>query len=310
MKLLSKICFLFFLIFLMFQLLLYPNIVMNCIYNALILWSKKIVPSLLPFLLLSNFLMDYGLTNILGELLKPLMRLFKANSNGAFVFIISLLAGSPSNAFFANELVSKNLINCHDATKILTFSHFSSPIFILGTVYSVLNNKRVCILILIITYITNIILGILFRNIYSYNNEYKLNINKIKTSLHDDTNFGKILSKSIHKTADTLLLILGTICFFSIISISLKNFLLLSDIQYAIVSGILEMTQGINNICLLNLPLKIKAFFVTIFISFGGLGIHSQILSIISNTKIKYLPYLIARILHAIISGILVLILI
>ena len=40
-------------------------------------------------------------------------------------------------------------------------------------------------------------------------------------------------------------------------------------------------------------------------ISFGGLCIHFQVLSIIDG-KIKYQPYLLARLLHAIISGMLV----
>ena len=50
---------------------------------------------------------------------------------------------------------------------------------------------------------------------------------------------------------------------------------------------------------------KNKAVLATIFISFGGLSVHIQTISIISNTKIKYYPYLIARILHASIASLL-----
>lgn len=310
MKLLFKLCFLVLFIYLMIELLLFPNIMISGIYNSLILWSNKVIPSLIPFFILANFLMNYGLTDILSELLKPVMKFFKTNSNGAFIFIISIFTGSPSNAFFCRELINNSLISNKDATKMLMFSHFSSPLFILGTVYNSLNNFKICIIILFVTYVTNILLGIIFRNIYVSNDKYEFNLNNVKNSLNKRVSFGKVLSSSINKTVDTLFLILGSICFFTIVSISLKQLLSLSDLEYAIVSGILEMTQGINNICLLNIDLNIKALFVTIFISFGGFSIHSQILSIISDTKIKYLPYLVARILHAIISGFLVFILI
>ena len=92
-------------------------------------------------------------------------------------------------------------------------------------------------------------------------------------------------------------------CFFYIVTTILNEKLVLNDLVYSILSGILEMTQGIFNVSLLNIPIKVKTFLITIFISFGGLSIHSQIISIISDTKIKYLPYLFARLLHAIISG-------
>lgn len=309
MKLLNKLIFLFLFIILTLEVLFYPNIIMPEIYNSLILWSTKVVPSLLPFFLLTHFLMNYGLTNILSELFKPIMKLFKTNSNNAFIFIMSILTGSPSNAFFACEAINNCLIDENDATKILMFSQFASPLFILGTVYNSLNNRKLCIIILVVTYITNIILALIFRNYNTNSNYEKVSIKNIKNSLNKNISFGKILSNSIHKTFDTLLIILGSICFFNIVSISLKQLFSLNEIHYAFISGLLEMTQGINNVCLLSIPISLKTILITIFLSFGGFSIHSQVLSITSDTKIKYLPYLVARILHALISGIVVFIL-
>ena len=310
MKLLFKFIILFLFVFLMYELLLYSSIMMNGIHGSLVLWSTKVVPSLLPFFLLSNFLMNYGLTSILSELFKPIMKLFKTNPNNAFIFVISIFTGSPSNAFFAKEAISNNLISDDDATKVLLFSHFSSPLFILGTVYSSLNNKFVCVLILIVTYLTNIILALLFRNKYISNDYSKISISNIKKNLNNKISFGKTLATSIHKTFDTLLIILGSSCFFNMISISIDQVIKLNDNLYAFLSGILEMTQGISNVCLLNIPLNIKALFISIFLSFGGFSIHSQILSIIGDTKIKYLPYFLARLIHAVISGTMVFILV
>ncbi len=309
MKILYRIIFLFFFIFLIVQILLSPSVIMPEIYNTLLLWTNKVVPSLLPFFLLTNFLMSYGLTTILGEFFKPIMKLFKTNPNNAFIIIISIFSGSPSNAFFAKEAINNGLINENDATKVLLFSQFTSPLFILGTVYSGLNNKKLCFLILFVTYFSNIIIAFIFKNLYVNNNINNISVENIKKVFGNKISFGKTLSTSTHKTFDTLLIILGSMCFFNIILIILKNLFSLNNIVYSFISGFFEITQGINNVCLLNIPLKIKVILISIFLSFGGLSIHSQILSITSDTKIKYLPYLGARLLHALISGLLVFIL-
>jgi nucleoside recognition membrane protein YjiH len=62
------------------------------------------------------------------------------------------------------------------------------------------------------------------------------------------------------------------------------------------------MTQGLKYVSLLNISNYYKAILITAIISFGGLSVHTQIISIISDTKIKYLPFLVARIFHVIIS--------
>ena len=52
-----------------------------------------------------------------------------------------------------------------------------------------------------------------------------------------------------------------------------------------------------------NIDIKIKAPLMTMFLSFGGLSIHLQVISQIVDIDIKYFKFLIARIYHSIISG-------
>lgn len=303
MKILKKIILLTIYIFFIIQLFKYPNLVINSINLALDLWFKKIIPTLIPFLLFSNFLINYGFVEILSELFKPIMSFFKLNENCAFIIIISLITGTPGNVFFIKEALDNNLINEKDASKLLMITQFTSPLFIIGTIGNLLN-KKIALFILIITYSSNLILAFLLKKVYPNNSKSKFRLENIKNKLSSNCkSFGKILVETIKKISDTLLIILGSMCFFYIVTTILNEKLVLNDLVYSILSGILEMTQGIFNVCLLNIPIKVKIFLITIFISFGGLSIHSQIISIISDTKIKYLPYLFARLLHAIISG-------
>lgn len=311
MKIVKTLLLFLIFVFLIISLFLFSNSIINSMKLAIELWANKVVPSLLPFLLLTPFLVNYGLIEILSELLKPLTNFFKMNSNSIFIIVMGLFSGSPSNAVFAKEAINNGLISDDDATKALMFSHFASPLFILGTVYLILKDYKICILILFITYITNFILAFFFRNKYVCENSSTISFNNIKKKLllKEDKPIGKILSCSIKSTFDTLIIILGSISFFFIISTIIQNIINLSDFNNTLLSGILEMTQGINKVFFLKIPLKIKTILITIFLSFGGLSIHSQILSVISDTKIKYLPYLFARILHAFIAGLLVFIL-
>ena len=92
---------------------------------------------------------------------------------------------------------------------------------------------------------------------------------------------------------------------FLIITTIINQNLSLTLYNQSILNGILEMTQGLKYVSLLSIPLKNKAVLSVMFISFGGLSVHMQTIGLISDTKIKYLPFFIARILHASISGLL-----
>ena len=272
--------------------------VIESVKFAFDIWISNIFPSVLPIFIISSLLINYGFINITVFLFRPLMYLFGINPNISFVFIMSMLSGFPSSSKYIKELYKNNLINEDAANKALMFTHFSNPLFIIGTISS-LSNKKVAIFILIIHYITNIIIGILFRN---YNNTYIKQINKLRSN---NISFDKALTNSIKDAIETLLLILGSISVCSFLSSIINHTFNFSNITSAIISGIIEITKGLKYVSLLNIPLKIKVTISVMFLSFGGISIHLQTKSILSDTNIKYTPYLISRIIHTAISGIL-----
>lgn len=293
-----------------YQVLKYSNEVLNSVKFAFDIWKNNVFPSIFPFFMISSFLINYGFVEITSELLKPLMKLFGINSNIAFVFVMSILSGFPSNSKYIKELYDNKIIDDNIGSKALLFTHFSNPLFILGTISSLLDNKKIAILILIIHYLTNIIIGVIFKNYHNSYNKEKIDIKKALLKINNkNNNLGKVLSKAITSSIETLLLILGSIAFFSFICVIINQTLHFSNITNAIITGLLEMTTGLKYVSLLNISLKLKATLMTFFISFGGLAIHVQIISILDNTNIKYIPYLLARIIHAAVASTLVFIL-
>ena len=302
------------LIFMGSQILIESDSVLKSVSFSFNIWINNIFPSLFPFFVLSELLINYGFVELLGELFKPIMNsLFKVKGVCAFIFIMSIISGIPANAKYVRELYLSGSIDEKESSKMLMFTHFSNPLFILGTIsITFLNNKEVGILILICHYITNIIIGLLFRNYYPTNEKNnKISFKKAILNMHNkrisnNKSFGSILSNSLVNSINTLLLILGVVTFFLIITTIIDKNINLNSFNQSILNGLFEMTQGLKYISILNIPLKLKTVLSTMIISFGGLSGHMQVMGILSDTKISYIPFLTARIIHALIASLLV----
>ncbi len=290
------ICFIIFIF--LFEIFDHSNIVISTIIKSTSIWFYNLVPTILPIYIIIDLLLNYNaifyLSKIFGKFMK---KVFKMKEETSFVFLLSTLSGFPSNSKYLKNLLDNKIINNQEASKLLLFTHFSNPLFIIESIgVTFLNNKKIGIIILIIHYLTNVIIGIINRNYYV---NFDSNI-KLKEKKKDS--FVTCLSNSILNTIKILFLLYGIITFFMIITSLIKaNFPFNNNIN-SLICGLLEMTQGIYFISNTTLPLIIKASVITFFISFGGLSIHLQVFSILSDYKLKYKDYLIARIMHGIIS--------
>lgn len=299
------------LIFIMFQILTSSSSIMETVSFSFGIWKNNIFPSLFPFFVLSEFLVNYGFIELVSEIFKPIMtKLFRVNGVCAFVFIMSLISGFPSNSKYVRELYMNGLINEYEGTKLLTFTHFSNPLFILGTISILfLNDKEIGFLILVCHYIGNIIIGFLFRNYYvSQKESSKISfrnavINMHKRRISNNKSFGEVMCSALMNGINTLLLIFGVVTLFLVLTTIIDNNINFSNYYQSVLNGIIEMTQGLKYVSLLDIPLKIKGTLSVLFISFGGISVHIQLISILSDTKIKYFPFFVARVIHACISS-------
>lgn len=264
------------------------DIMYYTIYNSTLLWFKNIVPNILPMFILSSLIVSsnliYDICNIFGE---PFKKIFKVSIYGFYVFILSLVTGSPSNAKYILDLKDNNLISKSEQDKLLMFTLNYNPLLIVSLL-SIYLSRRKSIMILLIIILSNIIVGILNRNIKI---DEINNINK----------FNKInLSSIIKNTIDTLFMILGTIIFFNILInvIPIRNNLIKN-----ILKGMLEITSGLKSLEYLDVSENLKILLCIIYLSFGGLSIHTQIKSILPDTNYKM--FLKGRLFSLIISIIL-----
>lgn len=296
---------LFCLSFVIFFIFTNSSIINDSIFFSYELFIKNIFPSLFPMFIISYILVEIGIPEFLCSIFYKLFnKLFLVKSDASFVFFMSMLTGFPSSAKYIDMLIEKNRIDSHDASKILIFTFFSNPLFIVNTVgIMFLSNINLGFIILVSHITGNILVGLLFRNYNKTNSTdvidakkgIKVLINKINT-----TSFFSVFLNSIKDAINTMILIFGIIVTFQIIiSILPCNMFF---------KGIIEMTTGLRLITIYD-NLYFKVFLSTFFISFGGLCIHTQIMNILNKKRVRYLPFLFARIIHGIISAVMSIIL-
>lgn len=287
-------------IVLFFEVLFNKTLIIDTVSFSLDTWVNNLIPSMFPFFIISDILISYQIINYIPKIIKKYFSLiFNVGEEELSVFFLSLLSGFPSNARITKNLYLENRISKESASHALTFTHFANPLFVLSTVGVIfLNNEVYGYIILISHYLGNVIIGIFSRKLTCNNNiNYNANINKSQ-------NFSNILINAIKSSIDTLLLILGTLTCFLILSSLIINKLNIDPYSSTLIKGILEMTMGLKSIALLQLSDIYKVVISTMFISFGGLAVHMQVLSQLVDTDISYQTFFIARIFHSIISGI------
>lgn len=321
---LKKFILPFILVSFTFCLIIFSNTNLSAAKKGLILWANSVVPSLFPFFVATELLSHTNFTYYLGKVLNKFMRpVFNVRGEGCFAFIMGIISGYPIGAKIAANFRKNNICSKEECERLLSFTNNSGPLFIVGSVgISMFGNSTIGFLLLISHILASITVGVIFR-FWKYNNEtdnlnYSVNSNNIEDiSL---SNLGGIIGNSITSSINTILLIGGFIVLFSVIISILKNsnvLFLLSEILepifnvlhipnefcFGFISGILELTNGLNIIC--NIPNKeisINVIFASFLLGLGGFSVLLQVWSTISKTDLSIKPYCIGKLLHAFIS--------
>ena len=286
------ICSLFLILFIINR-----ELVFNTVGFSLDIWITSVLPALFPFFVISDILISYDVIRYIPKVIKNLFKkLFNVSDNGLVVIILSMLSGFPSNARNIKNMYNSNKISKKEGEHLLYFTHFSNPMFILGTLVSIFSKKKELGLIIFIShYLPNIIIGILLR---------KLNTNKLDTNYNNDinNNFGLVLTKSIRKSLDSVFNILGTLTVFLIISSLLINVFNFNNGISLLIKSILELTSGLKELSNFNLSNSYLVIASSCILSFGGLSVHMQVINELSDTDISYSNFFIGRIIQVILS--------
>ena len=317
-------------IILILGIILFPNDSLSAAKEGLNIWSTVLIPSLLPFMIGANLIVDLKIVDIVGFLINPITKLlFNVSGKGALVFVISTVSGYPIGSKLAAELRLNNEISKGEAQRLVSFCSTSGPLFIIGSVATgMFKNSSIGYLMILCHYLGSLSVGILFRNYKKENllnssSSLKNNIkNIIETKNSDNKGFFVLFGDAIHNGVNTLLMVGGFVIVFSVIFKVLSLFNIISlisnllyiplsllgvtkDLCYAFISGLFEMTIGCNNIASISdAPEIIKVTLCSFLIGFSGLSILAQCSNFLAKTDIDINMYILSKFLHGVLASV------
>lgn len=297
-------------------LIAFPKHMADAVRSSLYLCANSVVPSLFPFFVVSKLITNMRFTDIFARILNRIMLpLFSVGGAAASPLTLGLIGGYPVGAMTCASLYKAKICSQEETERSLAFCNNCGPAFIIGAIGGgVFSSTKVGISLLIIHILAAITVGVLFR-IISPLKIRRVNFQRNKVAEIPD--FPNAFTNAVSSALKSSLTISAYIVLFSVIVCASKQLHLLhvlskflsafTDIQKniteSVISGILEMTVGIYSLA--ECANFNSAFVLTSFLlGWGGLSVHCQALSTISDCDLSTGQYFIGKLLHGIISGI------
>ena len=291
----------FFYICLLFFLLFHPKEALTGVKNGLGLWLNIMIPTLLPFLILTGALLKTG--NI-RKLLKPSAFFWKTffglSPAGAYVLILGLLCGYPMGAKLAHDLYIDQQISRREGEYLLTFSCNASPAFIISYLSGILLKNKISAVQMILTFLAADLFCMLFFRFVVYRGHTvdSVCVNKIKKETYQQDSIGVILDVSIMDGFETITRLGGYILLFSLILASISFYWPFHAQSCMLFTAPLELTTGLKQIAGAPLPWKSRYLASMLLTSFGGFCVMVQTKSVLENS-LSLIPCAISKCLNA-----------
>ena len=281
-------------------LLTFPSAVLSGAKNGLLLWFNQVLPSLLPFLILSTLFLSTGLSDNIAKKLAPVLSpVFRCSPSGCYAVIIGLLAGLPVGAKTIASLTESGRITKKEGQYLLPLCNNPSPLFLLGFIsVSVLNRPELRYPVFFIVTLSSILAAMLTRPRPESAPICNLTLDKPFTFSF------LLLDSAIEQAFSVLTRVGGYIILFSVLA-NLLTKLPLPTFALACTGALLEITSGCSALTALSLPSKILLPLVTGFVTFGGLSTAAQTKSVLAETKFPFAHYLLTKALAGLIAGLL-----
>ena len=272
-----------------------------------------IVPSLLPFFVISSMLTAYGFPAAVGRRLEPVMRkLFGVSGEGAAAFFIGITGGYPLGAAALAVIYREGRLERDECERLLAFCNNTGPAFIIGTAGTgIFCSLRAGLELYAAHILAALIVGILFSG--------KSEMRGFVRPPASTPRFPEALVGAVKSSALSVLNICAFVVFFSAVTGIFKGvgaldfvagelaFHLPVTLRHtrALLTGFLELGSGIT--ALSGCDADAVSMAVCAFIlGWGGLSVHCQTMAAVSGTNLRLGRHFAGRAMHGIISAVII----
>lgn len=290
-----------FCICLLLFLLVHPEEALLSAKDGMSLWLNVMIPTLLPFLILTGILLKTGNIPQLLEPLAPFWKhFFGISPAGAYVLILGFLCGYPMGAKLAHDLYINHQISQREGEYLLTFSCNASPAFIFSYLsQNILEGKIPPHSLLLILLSADFVCMLFFRFlVYHGNTVSSVKSEYRKKETYQDDSTGVILDVSIMSGFETITRLGGYILIFSLLFTGFYHYWPFCSQNKILLTSPIELTTGLHQIAQSAFSWKIKYITSMTLTAFGGFCVMFQTKSVLEE-KLSILPYIFAKCLNA-----------
>ncbi|TYP71787.1 sporulation integral membrane protein YlbJ [Paenibacillus methanolicus] len=320
----------------------FPSASLQAAVRGLSIWWEVLFPALFPFFVISEVLIGFGIVHFFGTLLDPLMRpLFRIPGSGAFVFAMGFASGYPVGARLTSQLWDQRLISRAEGERLVAITTTSDPIFLIGAVsVGFFHNAALAPVLAAAHYGGAMIIGLLMRfhdrretgtpvREAGSESRSRPRMAQAFTAMHrarllDGRPVGALLQDAVQSALKLMVVVGGLVVFFSVVmelatSIGLLHAIasgisafmhavgMPAALAEAVVNGLFEVTLGAKTAgAAAGSGLLHQTAIAAFILSWGGLSVHAQVVSLLSRTALRYKPFLIARLAHGCLAALLV----
>lgn len=300
-------------IFIFFLLLLcFPKEALEGSTNGLLLWFHTVLPTLLPFIILTNFIIRLDAVHILCRFFTPVCkRLFHTGSYGCYAMLTGFLCGYPMGAKIIADLLREEKLSTEEGNYLLGICNNASPMFVLGYVITQsLDCPEHKTALLLILYGTPVIYAFFTKPVRGFAQKantkngtfYQTSLPSSNNSLcqnHTGSNrlTFQIIDESIMNGFETITRLGGYIILFAIIAKMATVHLHTVTILNHLLIGFIEITNGIHSIGTSKLSLQWQIPLCVAIVTLGGLSGLAQTKSMIQGTSLSITRYMYTKLI-------------
>ena len=279
-------------------LLLFPDLSFQASKNGLLLWFDTLLPTLLPFLVLSQLILKTPLIQYAETFIGPFFcKLFHCSPNGAFCVLCGFLCGYPVGARLIALQRKDQKLSIAEGQYLLSFCNQVSPAFCIS--YGIVSGIGTTE---IIPFLCMIYGSSLLFAYFTRPKTFEQAFPKTKKQTRITENIFQLIDVCIIDSFLIMIKLCGYMILFSLISTGI-TLLIPARLSWCMpfITSLLEITNGLSKIH--TLPYGIYRSALGVFaLSFGGFCCIFQTSSVLSDSGLSLKKYILHKIITALIA--------
>ncbi|MBQ9761401.1 MAG: hypothetical protein IJW16_08665 [Clostridia bacterium] len=303
----GQIAFGLFGLFCLLLILRNSSIAIEYMSRGLRLCAHTVIPSLFPFMVLSELIVSGGIgKTLLRQIGKPFCRLFRLSADGCCAVLLGMLCGFPIGARSACLSYRQGQIGKNEAERILCFSNNPSSAFLITAVGgSLWGNPRFGIALYLTVLLSALITGALVARLPMF---YRKEDTQSLILEHIPPSRGAMLfTEAMRASVRSILLVCAYVVFFSAL-IGTFNFMpgvqKLPAAGQAILFCLFELSTGMSQAATLANP-TVAALLCAFCAGWSGISVHCQALAICDKSGLSLQPYILAKLFQSLLAPLL-----